>query len=282
MKSTEKGVLETSELYFFSPSQTAKRLYFYPISTGHFFAVNGYHLIRNDYDSLLITHIIRGSFTYVKDGKHSTAHSGETVILDCFKEHEYYTRDSFESIWVHLNGSNCVNLYHEIENMAGNTVCCKSPQLVEEILFNVHNVLGGEKTMPESRLSMELYHLMTELLLAQNPSGSQTMRYDSLVRDIKYYVSTHLNENLSVKALAERGYMSVTNFSRVFKQQTGISPYEYVLISRLNKAKELLRQTDMSISQIAAAVGFNSDSNFIHFFSQNTGISPKSFRKLEF
>ena len=123
---------------------------------------------------------------------------------------------------------------------------------------------------------------MTELLLAQSPSDSQTMRYDSLVRDIKYYVSTHLNENLSVKTLAERGYMSVTNFSRVFKQQTGISPYEYVLISRLNKAKELLRQTDMNISQIAAAVGFNSDSNFIHFFSQNTGISPKSFRKLEF
>ena len=89
--------------------------------------------------------------------------------------------------------------------------------------------------MPESRLSMELYHLMTELLLAQSPSDSQTMRYDSLVRDIKYYVSTHLNENLSVKTLAERGYMSVTNFSRVFKQQTGISPYEYVLISRLNK-----------------------------------------------
>lgn len=55
-----------------------------------------------------------------------------------------------------------------------------------------------------------------------------------------------------------------------------------MLISRLNKAKELLRQTDMNISQIAAAVGFNSDSNFIHFFSQNTGISPKSFRKLEF
>lgn len=251
---------------FLLPSQTAKRLYFYPISTGHFFAVNGYHLVRNDYDSLLITHIIRGLFTYVKDGKHSTAHSGETVILDCFKEHEYYTRDSFESIWVHLNGSNCVNLYHEIENMAGNTVCCKSPQLVEEILFNVHNVLGGEKTMPESRLSMELYHLMTELLLVQSPSDNQAMRYDSLVRDIKYYVSTHLNENLSVKTLAERGYMSVTNFSRVFKQQTGISPYEYVLISRLNKAKELLRQTDMSISQIAAAVGFNSDSNFIHFF----------------
>lgn len=42
-----------------------------------------------------------------------------------------------------------------------------------EILFNVHNVLGGEKTMPESRLSMELYHLMTELLLASSPSDSR-------------------------------------------------------------------------------------------------------------
>ncbi|MGN1123158.1 MAG: AraC family transcriptional regulator, partial [Eubacterium sp.] len=98
MKCNETGVLKKSEVYFSSPSQTAKKIYFYPISAGHFFCVKGYHLVRKNYNSLLITHILDGSFTFVKDGKHITARKGDTVILDCYKPHEYYTNDNFESI----------------------------------------------------------------------------------------------------------------------------------------------------------------------------------------
>ncbi|MGN1348391.1 MAG: AraC family transcriptional regulator, partial [Acutalibacteraceae bacterium] len=94
MKSSETGVLDKSEVYFSSPSQTAKKLYYYPISAGHFFCVKGYHLIRKSYDSLLITHILEGTFTYIQDGNHITARPGDTVILDCYKPHEYYTDNS--------------------------------------------------------------------------------------------------------------------------------------------------------------------------------------------
>ncbi len=282
MKSTENGVLENSDLYFFSPSQIAKKLHFYPVSAGHFFCVKGYHLVRGNYDSLLITHIIRGSFTYVKDGKHSTAYAGETVILDCYRNHEYYTNDSFESVWVHFSGNNCLNLYHEIERTAGNTVRCRDPRRMEDTLFRIFDAIRGESPMTESALSLELYKLQTELLSADNPSEKQTGRYDGLMQDVKDYVSRHLGERLSVKELADRVYMSSTHFSRIFKQQTGLSPYEYIMISRINRAKELLHQTDMSISRIAYAAGFNSESNFIHSFSQNTGMTPNKFRKLKF
>ena len=282
MKSTENGVLDSSDLYFFSPSQIAKKLHFYPVSAGHFFCVRGYHLIRGNYDSLLITHILRGSFTYVKDGKHCTAYAGETVILDCYREHEYYTNDSFESVWVHFSGSNCLNLCREIERTAGNTVRCRDPMRMEDTLFRIFDAIRGECPMTESALSFELYRLLTELLSADSPSEKQTGRYDGLMRDVKEYVSRHLGERLSVKELADRVYMSSTHFSRIFKQQTGLSPYEYILISRINRAKELLHQTDMSISRIAYASGFNSESNFIHSFSQNTGMTPNKFRKLKF
>ncbi len=282
MKSTENGVLEISDLYFFSPSQIAKKLHFYPISAGHFFCVKGYHLIRSNYDSLLVTHILRGSFTYVKDKKHNTAYAGETVILDCYRDHEYYTNDSFESIWVHFGGSNCLNLFHEIEHTAGNTVHCREPRRVECGLFRIFDAIRGELPMTESGLSLELYKLLMELLSVDNPSENQTGRYDPLIQEVKEYVSLHLSERMSVKELADRVYMSTTHFSRVFKQQTGLSPYEFILISRMNRAKELLHQSDMSISQIAYASGFNSESNFIHSFSQNTGMTPNKFRKLKF
>jgi AraC-like DNA-binding protein len=282
MKSTENGVRDISDLYFFSPTPIAKKLHFYPGSAGHFFCVRGYHLIRSNYDSLLITHILRGSFTYVKDGKHNTAYAGETVILDCYKDHEYYTNDSFESIWVHFSGSNCLNLYHEIERTAGSTVRCRDPRRMENSLFRIFDAIRGESPMTEAALSLELYRLLMELLSADGLSGNQPGRYDRLIQDVKDYVSLHLSERMSVKELADRVYMSSTHFSRVFKQQTGLSPYEYILISRLNRAKELLHQTDMSISGIAETVGFNSESNFIHSFSQNTGMTPNKFRKLKY
>lgn len=282
MKSTEHGVLEKSDLYFFSPSQTAKKLHFYPVSAGHFYCVKGYHLIRSNYDSLLITHIIKGSFTYVKDGRHSTAYAGETVILDCYRDHEYYTNDSFESIWVHFSGVNCLALYHEIERTAGNTVQCRDPQMTEKTLFGIFDAISGKKELTELGLSLELYKLLTELLASEQPSENQQSRYDNLIQDVKDYVSAHISEKLTVKELADLVYMSSTHFSRIFKQQTGLSPYEYIMLSRMKYAKELLRQTDLSISQIAGAAGFNSDSNFIHSFVENTGITPHKFRKLKF
>ena len=112
MKCNETGVLKKSEVYFSTPSQIAKKIYFYPISAGHFFCVKGYHLVRKNYNSLLITHILDGSFTYIKDGKHITAHKGDTIIIDCYKPHEYFTNDSFESVWVHIAGANSYEIFN--------------------------------------------------------------------------------------------------------------------------------------------------------------------------
>lgn len=282
MKSTEIGVLEISELYFYSPSQTARKLYFYLISAGHFFCVKNYHLIRSDYASLLITHIINGSFTYVKDGKHVTARAGDTVILDCYKDHEYYTNDSFESIWVHVSGGNNLELYHEIERVYGNVVRTSDPGHIQSLLFRLFDGISGQKAATEQELSLDLYKLFMELLSAERGCSKQSDRNEELLETIKSYILEHISEPLTVQCLAEQAHMSVSHFSRVFKQQTHISPYEFILLTRLSKAKELLRQTDRSIGQIAFDTGFNSESNFIHFFTANTNLSPRKFRMLQF
>lgn len=282
MKSTELGVLKKSEVYFSSPSQTAKKLYYYPISAGHFFCIKGYHLIRDNYNSLLITHIIDGTFTYIKDGKHITARAGDTVILDCYKPHEYYTNDSFESIWIHISGANSFELFEEVEKTDGNLVKCRDVNHVKKLLFRIYDSISGVNPPSELNISLDIYKIFAELLNPQSIKSKGESNYEDSIQDVKNYIAENLNEKLTVQRLADESHMSTSHFSRVFKQQTGFSPYDYVLITRLNKAKYLLQKTEMSVSSIAYETGFNSESNFIYFFTDNEGISPGKFRKLKF
>lgn len=282
MKSSETGVLKKSDLYFSSPSPTAQRLYYYPVSAGHYYCVQNYHLIRENYNSLLVTHIIRGSFTFLADGRPVTARKGETVILDCFKPHEYYTSDSFESVWVHVNGLNCCALYEEIIRNEGNLLRCSDPGHVERLLFRLFNGIASDDKPSEVSLSLDLYKLFAELSNPLHISSKNKASYEESIQDAKKYIADHLSETLSVRDIAAVIHMSASHFSRVFKQQTGFSPYDYVLISRLNRAKDYLQKTDLTIAEIAYEVGFNSESNFIFFFTTNTGISPSKFRKLRF
>lgn len=282
MKSTETGVLKKSDLYFASPSQIAKKLYYYPISAGHFFCVKNYHLIRDNYNSLLITHIIDGSFTFVKDNNPITAHAGDTVILDCYKPHEYYTNDRFESIWIHISGVNSFDLFQEIEKTEGNIVKCRDIHHVKKLLFRIYDGISSVNPPSELNMSLDIYKLFAELLNPQSIKSKGENDYEDNIQLVKDYICENLNENITVKKLADYVHMSTSHFSRVFKQQTGFSPYDYVLISRLNKAKYLLQKTDMTVASIAYEIGFNSESNFIYFFTENEGISPGKFRKLKF
>lgn len=131
-------------------------------------------------------------------------------------------------------------------------------------------------------MSLDIYKLFAELLNPQSIKCKGESNYEDNIQEIKSYISENLNESITVQKLADKAHMSTSHFSRVFKQQTGFSPYDYVLITRLNKAKYFLQKTEMTVAAIAYETGFNSESNFICFFTENEGISPGKFRKLKF
>ena len=82
-----------------------------------------------------------------------------------------------------------------------------------------------------------------------------------------------------VAAVAESVNWSQSHFSREFKAHTGYSPYEYIILRRIDKAKHMLTSTQMTVKQIAYHTGYNSEENFIHSFQKNVGLSPSLFRK---
>ncbi|MEO1146322.1 MAG: AraC family transcriptional regulator [Cyanobacteria bacterium J06638_22] len=92
------------------------------------------------------------------------------------------------------------------------------------------------------------------------------------------YMEAHLDQAIKLADLAQLLDMSQFHFSHVFKQSMGLSPYQYLLQQRMERAKQLLKQTDQRVIDIALECGFASHSHFSKQFRQVTGLTPKAYR----
>lgn len=100
------------------------------------------------------------------------------------------------------------------------------------------------------------------------------------IRMAKEYIHQNYAKNLSLDMVAaEVGYSSVY-FSTMFKKNTGESFMDYVIQVRIEKAKELLKTTDLNISEIAGSIGYQDDKYFRKLFHKIVGITPKAYRRL--
>ncbi len=98
------------------------------------------------------------------------------------------------------------------------------------------------------------------------------------LQQILEYIHAHLDSDIKLADLAGSIGMSQFHFSHLFKQSIGTSPYQYLLQQRIERAKQLLKQTDRSIVDIALECGFNSHSHLSKQFRQLTGVTPKRYR----
>lgn len=92
------------------------------------------------------------------------------------------------------------------------------------------------------------------------------------------YIHTHLDQDLSLVEIAEVISISPTYFASLFKRATGISPHQYVIQQRVERAKVLLSKTDLAIADIALQVGFSNQSHLTQHFKRLTGVTPKQVR----
>ncbi len=92
------------------------------------------------------------------------------------------------------------------------------------------------------------------------------------------WISSHLDQRLSVDDLAEYAGMSPRNFSRAFAKTTGVSPGRYIELMRLNKARELLESSDASFGEVARVSGFGQEERLRRTFVRHLGILPSQYR----
>ena len=93
------------------------------------------------------------------------------------------------------------------------------------------------------------------------------------------HIHRHYDEKLPVTLLAQLEHMSVSRFRRLFREATGLSPMEYVTALRMNQACQLLARTDLSLEEVARAVGFQDQFYFSRVFKEHAGTAPSVYRR---
>lgn len=161
--------------------------------------------------------------------------------------------------------------------------CVRNPQ-IEQILMLLRSELHqGDGGM--GRLYIESLANALVVQLLRNYSTAQPrvtmceggMGHRKLLQ-VTNYINDYLDQDIKLTDLAQLLGMSQSHFSHLFKQSMGISPHQYLLQQRVERAKQLLKQTERSVIEIALACGFDSHSHLSKQFRQFTGMTPKAYR----
>lgn len=276
MKFSGIGIDDKSHIYFYTPSQTAKKLLYYPIAAGSFHCNSDYRVERKNYDSILALYVVNGNLTLIQNGEKTKAEKDTLLLIDCYEPHEYFADSFAQTLWVHFDGGESRIWFDEIKLKKGQKI--KTGGSCADLLMRIIDSIKNAEN--ECVVSNRIYSLLCHIL----STSEQNIQNDTLksVTDAKKYIKENLEKDLSVEIIAKSAHLSASYFSKTFKESTGLSPYDYLLNLRLEKAKELLLQTDFSVSEIAYKTGFNSAANFIYFFKKETNITPLKFRKMKF
>lgn len=108
--------------------------------------------------------------------------------------------------------------------------------------------------------------------------GNLEYDQDDAVERVKEYINGNLDKELSRGTLAKVAFLSEDYISPIFKNKTGMSLTNYIALKRVEKAKEFLEHSNLSISKIALEVGYNNFSYFSKTFRDMTGMTSNEYR----
>jgi AraC-like DNA-binding protein len=134
-------------------------------------------------------------------------------------------------------------------------------------------------------IEQSLLQLVT-VLLKEHPNSIQqlmkkdpkVLKYDTRIQKALDYLRDNYNQNFSLEELAKESALSKRHLIRLFQKETGKTPYEYLILYRINKSIELLKNTNKSIQEIAEETGFTDATHLWKVFIKHFGKSPSAFR----
>lgn len=153
----------------------------------------------------------------------------------------------------------------------------------EEIAYLINKVIRicSEKSKEKDVLAdLTLKELLVRIMQSQNLKtvNDEIATNNNPLAYVIGYIKANLNEKISIDSLSNKACMSKATFYRLFKRELGISPNDYILAEKMNRAKELLARPGNKIAAISYELGFSDSNYFIRAFKKIVGVTPGAFQ----
>jgi len=254
--------------------------------------------VEHSHDFYELVIVTRGSAVHWLEGMEFPVTAGDVFLLQGRQRHYFHDRKDLDLINVMYDPKKVALPENELRRMPGycamfmleptyrrqhrfaSRLHLKRVPLahVEQLVEEMECECAEKEPGYEVTLRAKLLEVM--IFLSRAYTETDTTEAEALLRvgNVIGALENGFSKDWKLDDLVGIAHMSRSNLMRIFRQATGQSPIEYLVRLRIQRAMELLRSTDLSITEIAMEVGFSDSNYFARQFRRALGESPRSFR----
>lgn len=240
-----------------------------------------FHIRREKFNNYILMLVTDGLLHVHQFGKHLTLGKGQAVVLHLEPPHEYYPdkEEPCTILFLHMSGRGCPPLMGELERLAPFPAVFGGEPLYP-LLAGCFDAVQARDGSAELTVSQTIYSVMLTLL-SQNMRGAEPLSVvprELFLNRVDAYIGDHICDSIPLDALAGAVNMSKYYFCRRFKEESGVTPMQYVVKKKVDASKYFLQYTGESIQMVAERFGFTDQSHYAKQFKRFTGMTPRAYR----
>lgn len=212
------------------------------------------------------------------NGEETIINEGDIVLFLPGEKQKYYflAKDKSTSYYIHFSGTGCMELLKNCGFLPNHVISPGKNPVLEEVFRKMRNEKYLGKPMYKKMSDTYLMQFFIELCRIMQKKN-KVLKSGTDMDKICLKMIEECTEKNDVSYYADLCHLSTSRFHHVFKAHTGVSPIEYINNAKINRAKELLSNTNLSVADIAERIGFSDQNYFCRMFKKKTGITPKQF-----
>lgn len=241
----------------------------------------------NNYNQYLLLYSLEGTARYSKN-RNTQYIQPHTVVTTALNTTITFTKVTKEwKFYYFIIAGSHVKLFYNMIRTQNNLIICSPLSNVLDSFIELYNITSGNtveeknnswKYMHTNSLLQNIFTSLYDIPYEITKIKELTPAQETSVNIALKYISEHYKEDLSIDAICNKIGFSKYYFCKLFKQQLGVTIHQYVNEFRINKAKELLAYSKLSINSISTNVGFKSTLTFLRAFERSVHMTPSEYR----
>jgi AraC-like DNA-binding protein len=237
---------------------------------------------RQKYKNMLFVYTLNGRGVFRRKGKEYDLTSGKAFL--CFHNDPevawYYPKNGvlpWNLLWLSFQGSTAKEMLKDLIKRYGSVYNIPKESSIIKKLIGFQQYGKPLYPMAPQGGAELIFHLLTSL---STFSESEQLENNNtfLIKNAQEMILADIEKNVSVNEISKKLKISREHFSRIFKEETGMTPGEFIISQKMHKASHLLKDTSLSCKEIADRLGYLKATNFSRAFKSTSGLTPREFR----